>query len=53
MDTPVLQSVDRTFVLWKGEKFLFFGGYDYHRHSSHPKVISAFQRAAKEYGINS
>ena len=53
MDTTVLQSVDRTFVLWKGEKFLFFGGYDYHRHSSHPKVISAFQRAAKEYGINS
>ncbi|SVE16948.1 uncharacterized protein METZ01_LOCUS469802, partial [marine metagenome] len=53
MDIPVVQSVDRTSVLWKGVKYLFFGGYDYHRHSSHPKVISAFQQAAKEFGINS
>ena len=53
MDIPVLQSVDRTSVLWKGVKYLFFGGYDYHRHSSLPEVISAFQQSAKEFGINS
>ncbi len=53
MEIPVVQSVDRTFVLWKGVKYLFFGGYDYHRHSSHPKVISVFQQAAEEYSINS
>ncbi|MBH50237.1 MAG: hypothetical protein CMG69_05765 [Candidatus Marinimicrobia bacterium] len=53
MDIPVLQSVDRTSVLWNGSKYLFFGGYDYHRHSIHPEVIAAFQRASIDYGINS
>ena len=53
MDIPVLQSVDNTSVLWNGKKYLFFGGYDYHRHSLHPEVIDAFQRASIEYGINS
>jgi 8-amino-7-oxononanoate synthase len=53
MDTPVLQSVVRTSVLWQGNKLLFFGGFDYHRHSSHPKVLSTFQQASKEFGINS
>ena len=53
MDIPVLQSVDNTSVLWNGKKYLFFGGYDYHRHSLDPEVIAAFQRASIEYGINS
>jgi len=53
MDIPVLQSVDNTSVLWDGKKYLFFGGYDYHRHSLNPEVIAAFQRASIDYGINS
>jgi len=49
---PVLQPIDRTYVLWKGKRYHFFGGYDYHRLSSHPDVVKALQTAGSRYGIS-
>ena len=50
---PQLTFVDRTDVLWEGERYTFFGGNDYHRFSRHPEVIGALRQAADEYGIGS
>ncbi len=47
-----LQQVDRTFVLHRGRKLSYFGGCDYFRLASHPKVIKALHRGADEFGIN-
>ena len=52
IDIPVLQPVDRTYVLWEGKRYHFFSGYDYHRLSSHPDVVKALQTASSRYGIS-
>lgn len=38
-----LQQIDRTWVHWRGRSLVYFGGCDYHRLSSHPQLIAAFQ----------
>ena len=40
-DPDLLQQVDRTFVLLKGRKLVYFGGCDYFRLASHPAVLAA------------
>jgi len=50
---PQLKFVDRTFVLFEGKKYLYFGGIDYHRMSNHSEIIQTLADAAKEYGLNS
>src|SRR5687767_6350507 len=47
-----LQQLDRTHVLWRGRKLVYFGGCDYLRLSFHPRVIRAAQAAIKKYGLN-
>lgn len=47
-----LQQVDRTLVLWRGRKLVYFGGCDYHRLSSHPAVLEAMRDGLAEYGLN-
>lgn len=49
--TPVLQQVDRVFVLADGTKQLFFGGFDYHRLGTHPALVEAAANAAREHGL--
>lgn len=47
-----LQQVDRTWVIWRGQTLAYFGGCDYFRMASHPKVIGAAQNAITRYGLN-
>ena len=47
-----LQQVDRTFVRYRGRKLIYFGGCDYLRLSSHPRVIRAVERTIRRFGLN-
>ena len=50
--TKPLQQVDRTFVLQGGRRLIYFGGCDYFRLASHPKVLRAFQQGMELFGLN-
>ncbi|HMJ90318.1 MAG TPA: aminotransferase class I/II-fold pyridoxal phosphate-dependent enzyme [Candidatus Acidoferrum sp.] len=47
-----LQQVDRTYVLHRGRKLSYFGGCDYFRLASHPKVMRALRVGAEKFGLN-
>jgi 7-keto-8-aminopelargonate synthetase-like enzyme len=47
-----LQQVDRTFVLRRGRRLIYFGGCDYFRMASHPDVLRAAQRGLETFGLN-
>jgi 7-keto-8-aminopelargonate synthetase-like enzyme len=47
-----LQQIDRVFVLYRGRKLIYFGGCDYFRLSSHPKVLRALKEGAQKFGLN-
>ncbi|MCP4350206.1 MAG: pyridoxal phosphate-dependent aminotransferase family protein [Desulfobacterales bacterium] len=47
----ILQEIDQTFVMWRGEKYHFFGGCDYHRLSKHPDIIRVFCESVMKYGL--
>jgi 8-amino-7-oxononanoate synthase len=49
---PELRFVDRTKVLHEGKPYVFFGGTDYHRLSSHPDVLRAVQEVAASDGLS-
>lgn len=49
---PPLQQVDRTSVLHRGRKLIYFGGCDYFRLASHPKVLRALRDGAEKFGLN-
>jgi len=48
---PEVKFADRDYLIIDGKKFLYLGGTDYHRLTSHPETINAVARAAKEFGI--
>ena len=50
--TNPLQQVDRTFVRQDGRKLIYFGGCDYFRLSSHPRVLRALQTGLRRFGLN-
>lgn len=50
--SPSLQQAERTRVLWQGRKLIFFGGCDYHRLSSHPRVCEALREGLEKFGLN-
>ena len=49
---PLLQQVDRTYVLYRDRKLIYFGGCDYFRLSSHPAVVKAIHSGLKKYGLS-
>ena len=49
---PPLQQVDRTYVLYRGQKLSYFGGCDYFRLSSHPRIVASIQEGLKKYGVS-
>ena len=49
---PPLQQVDRTYVLWRGEKLSYFGGCDYFRLSSHPRIIARIREGLRQHGLS-
>src|SRR5947207_12971148 len=48
---PPLQLIDRTHVFYKNRKLSYFGGCDYFRLSSHPRVVAALQAGLAKYGL--
>ena len=49
---PPLQQVDRTYVLWRGQKLSYFGGCDYFRLSSHARILAAIRIGLEKYGLS-
>ena len=47
-----LQQIQRTFVLNRGRKLIYFSGCDYFRLSSHPDVLKALHEGADKFGVN-
>lgn len=47
-----IQQVDRTWVRWRGQTLAYFGGCDYYRLASHPRVLEAAENAIHRYGLN-
>src|ERR1044071_7880059 len=47
-----LQQIDRTWVVWRGQTLAYFGGCDYFRLASHPRVLAAAQNAISTFGLN-
>jgi len=47
-----LQQIDRTYVRFRGRKLSYFGGCDYFRMASHPRVIAALKTGVDRYGLN-
>jgi len=48
---PLLQQVDRTFVLYRGRRLSYFSGCDYFRLSSHPSVLRALREGLERFGL--
>ncbi|MCD6345811.1 MAG: pyridoxal phosphate-dependent aminotransferase family protein [Bacteroidales bacterium] len=49
---PQIQFSDRDRIIYKGKKYLYLAGTDYHRSSSNPIIIEAIQNAVSEYGLS-
>ena len=47
-----LQQMDRTFVRWRGRRLIYFGGCDYFRLASHPRVLQAARAGLDAFGLN-
>jgi len=47
-----LQQIDRTYVFHRGKRFSYFGGCDYFRLASHPKVMRAVREGLATFGLN-
>lgn len=47
-----LQQVDRTYVLRRGRKLIYFAGCDYFRLSSHPSIVRAVHDGLERFGLN-
>jgi 8-amino-7-oxononanoate synthase len=55
--TPVplaepLQQLDRTCVRHRGRKLIYFGGCEYFRLSSDPRIVSALANGLTKFGLN-
>lgn len=49
--SELLQQTGRAGVFYRGKRFIYFGGCDYFRLSSHPLVRTALRRTLKESGL--
>ena len=47
-----LQQIDRTHVLHRGRKLIYFAGCDYFRLASHPEILRAVHTGLDELGLN-
>lgn len=44
--------MDRTYVIHRGHKLIYFAGCDYHRLASDSRVTKAAQKALEQFGLN-
>jgi len=51
-EPEALQQLDRTYVLFRKRKLIYFAGCDYFRLASHPGVIAAVDAGLKKFGLN-
>jgi len=47
-----LQQIHRTYVRCRNRKLIYFGGCDYFRLGSHPKILNAVRAGLTRYGLN-
>jgi len=47
-----LQQVCRTYIRYRGKTLSYFGGCDYYRLASHPKILKAVSEGMRRYGLN-
>lgn len=47
-----LEAVDRTWVRWRGRTLTYFGGCDYFRLSSHPRMLRAVRDGLEQFGLS-
>lgn len=52
MTTPVLSPCETVHIIWNNKRYLFFGGYDYHRLSRNPIIENEIKRTLDIYGLN-
>jgi 8-amino-7-oxononanoate synthase len=52
MTTPILQPIDLVHIIWNNKRYLFFGGYDYHRMSKNPKLHEAIKQTLETQGLS-
>lgn len=51
-EPEALQQVDRTYVIHRGRRLIYFAGCDYHRLASDPRVVKAAQATLRRCGLN-
>ncbi|MBM3839252.1 MAG: aminotransferase class I/II-fold pyridoxal phosphate-dependent enzyme [Verrucomicrobia bacterium] len=51
IEPPLLQQIDRTYVLYRGHKYSYFSGCDYYRLSTHPEVLRALNAGVQRFGL--
>lgn len=49
---PPQQQIDRTYLRVGRRKLSYFGGCDYFRLSSHPRILRAVEEGLRRYGLN-
>ncbi len=47
-----VQQLRRTYIRYRGKVLSYFGGCDYFRLASHPKVLAAVQEGLRRFGLN-
>ena len=47
-----LQQVRRTYIRYRGQTLSYFGGCDYFRLATHPKISKAVNEGLRRYGLN-
>ncbi len=49
---PEIEFSDRDHIIYKGKKYLYLAGIDYHRMNRRPLIREAVQKAVREYGLS-
>ena len=52
MTTPVLSPCEKVHIIWNDKRYLFFGGYDYHRMSRNEKLHNVIKQTLDIHGLN-
>jgi len=52
MTAPVLTPCEKVHIIWNDKRYLFFGGYDYHRMSRNDKLHETIKNTLDIHGLN-
>ena len=52
MTTPVLTPCEKVHIIWNDKRYLFFGGYDYHRMSRNEILHEVIKNTLDIHGLN-